>query len=239
LALSEIELPDLTYLTYNLRMILSFSGGKDSSMALYYALREGYRITHLLTTVTEGYNRISIHGVRRELLRRQAKAIGIPLYEVSIPPSCTNEEYERRMREAMRVLAERDPDRIVIFGDIFLEDVRKYREERLMKGGWKGLFPLWGRDTGELAREFLRLGFKAVVVSVDGDVLSGDFVGREYDEDFLNDLPEGVDPCGERGEFHTFVYDGPVFSAPINFEVGEKVLRDNRFHYVDLVPKGL
>ena len=217
-------------------MILSFSGGKDSSLALYYALREGHRITYLLTTVTEGYDRISIHGVRRELLRRQARSIGVPLYEVIIPPKCTNEEYEKRMREAMEDLAKKDPDMTVIFGDIFLEDVRRYREERLMRGGWKGLFPLWGRDTGELAREFLKLGFKAVVVSVDGEVLPGDFVGREYNEDFLKDLPEGVDPCGERGEFHTFVYDGPIFSAPVNFEVGEEVLRDSRFYYVDLVP---
>ncbi len=219
-------------------MILSFSGGKDSTLALYHALREGHRITHLLTTVTEGYDRVSIHGVRRELLREQAEALGIPLYEVVIPPSCTNAEYERRMGEALRELAERDPDRTVIFGDIFLEDVRRYREERLMRGGWRGIFPLWGRDTEELAREFLSLGFKAVVVSVDGERLPGNFVGREYDHPFLMDLPTGADPCGENGEFHTFVYDGPIFSRRIRFSLGERVVRDGRFHYVDLVPSG-
>ena len=219
-------------------MLLSFSGGKDSTLALYYALRRGYKITYLLTTVTEGYERVSIHGVRRELLKEQSGSLGIPLYEVFIPPSCTNAEYERRMGEAMRDLSGKDPDRVVIFGDIFLEDVRRYREERLMRGGWKGMFPLWGRDTGELAREFMALGFKAVVVSVDGEHLTGDFVGREYDTSFLKDLPPEVDPCGENGEFHTFVYDGPIFSRPIRFSLGERVVRDGRFHYVDIVPSG-
>ena len=217
-------------------MIVAFSGGKDSSLALHTVLNEGHNVTRLLTTVTEGYDRVSIHGVRRELLRLQAASIGIPLYEVFIPQGCTNEEYERRMAEAMEELKGIDPDMVVVFGDIFLEDVRRYREERLMKGGWRGHFPLWGRDTGELAREFLSLGFRAVVVSVDGEQLSGEFVGREYDGRFLEDLPPGVDPCGERGEFHTFVYDGPIFSKPINFRLGRRVVREGRFHYVDLTP---
>jgi uncharacterized protein (TIGR00290 family) len=187
----------------------------------------------LLTTVTEGYDRISMHGVRRTLLAAQAKATGFALEEVLIPQNCTNEIYEERMRQSLEKFQKQGIS-AAAFGDLFLEDVRAYREERMGRIGMKCLFPLWGKPTSELARRFLDLGFRAIAVCVDTQVLSRDFAGREYDEDFLRDLPADVDPCAENGEFHTFVYDGPIFSKPVPVERGEIVLRDNRFCYCDL-----
>ena len=212
---------------------LSWSGGKDSALALV-ALREelGCDPCTLLTTLTEGYERISMHGVRRDLLHRQAEAIGIPLVEIRIPPTCPNEVYEGRMAEAFAVPPLRDVERVA-FGDLFLEDVRSYREQRLAAGGKFGLFPLWGRDTAKLARQFLARAFAAVLVSVDPNRLSASFAGRAYDEELLVDLPTGVDPCGENGEFHTFVYDGPIFAQPVDFEPGEVVEREG-FVFCDL-----
>jgi uncharacterized protein (TIGR00290 family) len=217
-------------------VLFCWSGGKDSAMALH-ALRAArdYRVTALLTTVTEVYDRISMHGVRRALLERQAESIGLPLHPVLIPPQCINATYEARMKEALSHHFARGV-RSVAFGDIFLEDLRVYREKNLAQAGMQALFPIWKRDTRELAREFVRLGFRAITVCIDPRVLDASFAGRELDASFFADLPPGVDPCGENGEFHTYVFDGPVFKAPIAFRVGEKVLRDG-FCFCDLLPE--
>jgi uncharacterized protein (TIGR00290 family) len=216
-------------------VLVSWSGGKDSSLALREVLRGGeHRVAALLTTVTEGYDRISMHGVRRELLHRQADSLELPLHEVSIPQRAMNERYEERMREGLRPFLERGV-REVVFGDLFLEDVREYREGQLAKAGMHARFPIWGRNTQELAREFVRAGFRAVVVCLDPQKLDPAFAGRELDAGFFEELPAGVDPCGENGEFHTFVFDGPIFREPVPFETGEAVLRDG-FSYRDLVP---
>src|SRR5271168_3054667 len=193
-----------------------------------------YRVAGLLTTITEGYDRISMHGVRRELLERQAESIGLPLREVFIPPECVNPIYEARMGEAMRAEYARGI-RKVVFGDIFLEDLRAYRENNLAKIGMTGLFPLWKQDTRRLARHLLDAGFRAVAVCVDSRVLDPGFAGRELDDSFFRDLPPGVDPCGENGEFHTFVFDGPIFHSPIPVRTGEVVNRDG-FVFCDLIP---
>jgi len=218
------------------KVIVSWSGGKDSALALYNVVNSGsYEVLELLTTVTQDYDRVSVHGVRRGLLEQQADALGFPLEEMLIPKGIADVEYENRMRE---VLLKHRANGVstVVFGDIFLEDVRKYREQLLSKIGVKCVFPLWGRDTTKLARTFLELGFKAVLTVVDSNFLSRDFAGREYNETFLKDLPETVDPCGENGEFHTFVYDGPLFRQTVKFAKGETVLRENRFYYIDLKP---
>ena len=218
------------------KVIVAWSGGKDSALALYEILNaKSYEVLELLTTVTEDYDRISIHGVRRVLLEQQARSLGFPLEEMLISKGASDEEYGREM---LRILTRRLASGVfsVVFGDIFLEDVRKYREQTLMKIGMKGIFPLWKRDTRQLARTFIDLGFKAVITCVDSKSLGKDFVGREFDRQFLADLPFNVDPCGENGEFHSFVYDGPIFSERIFFTKGEIVLRENRFYYCDLVP---
>ena len=218
------------------RAILSWSGGKDSALALHEMQRAAdYEIVALLTTITEDYDRSSMHGIRRSLIEQQAGAVGIALEKVILSRPSSNEEYESRMRE----LLERHKGRgvsTVVFGDIFLEDVRKYREERLASIGMKGVFPLWGRDTAELARSFIRQGFKAVITCVDSEQMDPAYAGRYFDEEMLASLPAGVDPCGENGEFHTFVYDGPIFSRPIPHTTGEVVLREQRFSFCDLMP---
>ncbi len=188
----------------------------------------------LITTVTETYNRISMHGVRRELLALQAQALGLPLAEVLIPASCSNELYETRMREALASEQLRSVASVA-FGDLFLEDVRAYREERLAAAGRGGLFPLWGRDTTELAQRFISLGFEAIIVCVDPRTLDAAFAGRRYDERLLAELPPDVDPCGENGEFHTFVHGGPIFRRPIAWTPGEVIARDG-FVFADLAP---
>jgi uncharacterized protein (TIGR00290 family) len=213
---------------------LSWSGGKDSALALWTLRRERLEPEALITTVKESYGRISMHGVRRELLARQAEALGLPLVEVVIPPACVNEIYEARMAEAFAA-APLSGGEAVALGDPFLEDVRAYREERLAAAGKRGLFPLWGRDTTALAREFLTAGFEATLVCVDPRALDASFAGRRYDERLLVELPPGVDPCGENGEFHTFVSAGPIFAEPIACETGEIVERDG-FAFCDLIP---
>jgi uncharacterized protein (TIGR00290 family) len=213
---------------------LSWSGGKDSALALWTLRREQLEPQALITTVTEGYERISMHGVRRELLARQAEALGIPLVEVVIPPVCVNELYEARMAEAFAA-APLSSVEAVAFGDLFLEDVRAYREERLAAGGKRGLFPLWGRDTSALAQEFLDAGFEATLVCVDPRALDAAFAGRRYDAQLLTELPVGVDPCGENGEFHTFVSAGPIFAEPIDCVTGDIVEREG-FVFCDLTP---
>jgi uncharacterized protein (TIGR00290 family) len=213
---------------------LSWSGGKDSALALSTLRRQQLEPEALITTITNGYDRISMHGVRRELLARQAEALGIPLVEVVIPPACVNEIYEARMAEALAAAPLSGVD-AVAFGDLFLEDVRAYRQERLAAAGKRGLFPLWGRDTAALARGFLDTGFEAILVCVDPRALDPAFAGRRYDERLLAGLPPGVDPCGENGEFHTFVSAGPIFAEPIACETREIVERDG-FVFCDLTP---
>jgi uncharacterized protein (TIGR00290 family) len=186
----------------------------------------------LLTTVTEEYDRISMHGVRTSLLEQQAQSLGCELQVVKISKACTNDEYEKKMMSALDNF-QTTGIRSVVCGDIFLEDVRRYREERILKG-WKGVFPLWKQDTTELARRFIEVGFRAVLCCVDTAVLDRSFAGREYDEKLLAELPAGVDPCGENGEFHTFVFDGPIFAKPVGITTGESVLRDERFWFCDI-----
>jgi uncharacterized protein (TIGR00290 family) len=215
-------------------ILFCWSGGKDSAMALHALLqRSDVHIAALLTTVTEGYERISMHGVRRQLLERQAQSIGLPLHEVRIPPQCVNPIYEARMEEALRAHFDRGI-RKVSFGDIFLEDLRAYRERNLARIGMTALFPIWKRDTRDLVREFHANRFRAVAVCVDSKILDPTFAGRELDESFFRDLPPHADPCGENGEFHTFVFDGPIFHSPIPVRTGEIVNRDG-FVFCDLL----
>lgn len=204
-------------------------------MALHELRRDArYEIAGLLTTVTETYDRISMHGVRRELLERQAVALGLPLEIVWIPPACANTEYEARMEAALLRWKARGI-RHVAFGDIFLQDLREYRERNLARVGMEAIFPIWLRPTDKLMREFIGLGFRAVTVCVDPEKLDESFVGREIDEEFVNDLPADVDPCGENGEFHSFVYDGPRFAQPVEITRGEIVQREG-FWFCDLMP---
>jgi uncharacterized protein (TIGR00290 family) len=223
------------FLTAPEPILFCWSGGKDSAMALHVLLQQKeYRVTALLTTVTEGYERISMHGVRCELLQQQAKSIGLPLHEVPIPPNCSNVIYEARMEEALRTHLAKDV-RTVAFGDIFLEDLRVYREKNLARIGMTALFPIWKRDTRELIQYFHAQGFRSIVVCVDGKVLARRFAGRELTEAFFEELPPGVDPCGENGEFHTYVFDGPIFRSSIQVRTGEIVERDS-FLFCDLLP---
>ncbi len=219
------------------KAILSWSSGKDSAMALYRVLkRNGFEIACLLTTVTEDFHRVSMHGVREELLDAQAESLGCRVEKVLIPYPCPNSLYEETMANVLSVWKSKGV-RHVIFGDLFLEDIRKYREERLSQIGMSPVFPLWKEDTATLARQMLRLGFRALVTCVDPKKLDPSFAGREYDQAFLNDLPANVDPCGENGEFHTFTYDGPVFTKSIPVQVCERVLRDG-FQFADLTLRG-
>jgi len=215
-------------------ILFCWSGGKDSAMALHALLhRSDIRIAALLTTVTEGYERISMHGVRRELLRRQAQSIGLPLHEVRIPPQCVNHIYEARMEEALRTHFDQGVRRVA-FGDIFLQDLRAYREKNLARIGMTALFPIWKRDTRELIRSFHANRFRAITVCVDPKILDPSFAGRELNESFFCDLPPHADPCGENGEFHTFVFDGPIFHSPIPVRIGEIINRDG-FVFCDIL----
>jgi uncharacterized protein (TIGR00290 family) len=217
-------------------VLMSWSGGKDSCIALYEVQREQkYQVAALLTTVTRDYDRISMHGVRRVLLERQAASLGFHLHQVLISKGATNEEYETKIGEALSLYRDRGIDSIV-FGDLFLEDIRAYRERFLARHGMHGLFPVWHRNTAVFIRQFLELGFRAVVTCVDAKVLDQSFVGRLIDESFLSSLPVQVDPCGENGEFHSIVIDGPIFTGPVRFSLGETVLRES-FWFRDLVPE--
>lgn len=217
-------------------ILLSWSGGKDSSMSLYEVKKAGnIRVGGLLTTVTVDFNRVSMHGVRRSLLHAQASSLGLPLEEVLIPKDASNVIYEKQMRKVLTRYKARGV-REVAFGDLFLQDIRSYREERLGQIGMKAIFPIWGRNTTELAGEFVALGFRAVLCCVDPRKLAKEFCGREFDSSLLESLPAGVDPCGENGEFHTFVYAGPIFKKEIPITKGETVLRDG-FYFTDLLPE--
>jgi uncharacterized protein (TIGR00290 family) len=189
----------------------------------------------LITTITRDFDRISMHGVRRELLERQAVSLGLPLHLVEISKGADNQEYETAMGEAFASFHDRGVTSVA-FGDLFLEDIRAYRQRLLARHGMTGRYPIWGRDTAALIREFIELGFKTAVVCVDPAKLDPSFAGRVIDEQFLADLPANVDPCGENGEFHTFVFDGPMFADGVRFRFGETVCRDG-FWFADLVPR--
>jgi uncharacterized protein (TIGR00290 family) len=219
-------------------VVLSWSGGKDSSLALA-ALRADprYEVVALQTSITRGYDRVSIHGVRRALVEAQAAAAGLPLIEVTLEQQSSNDAYEAAFKESLaRVRAQYPEVQRIAFGDLFLTDVREYRERLVAAAGFSTLFPLWGRDTRALAQEFVAAGFRAHLVCVDTTQLSADFAGREFDAALIADLPSSVDPCGERGEFHTFVSEGPIFTEVVGVTRGESVLRDNRFMFCDLLP---
>jgi len=221
------------------QLVLSWSGGKDSSLALQALQADPeVAVVALLTSVTAEYDRISIHGVRRALLDAQAAALGRPLVVITLPPACSNADYEAAFQQGLATIRERFPAAVEIaFGDLFLEDVRAYREQALRDSGFTPRFPLWGLPTAALAARFIRDGFVAHLVCVDTQQLDASFAGRRYDDALLADLPSVVDPCGERGEFHTFVSDGPIFAQPIVCEVGPVVIRDERFAFCDLLAR--
>jgi uncharacterized protein (TIGR00290 family) len=205
-------------------------------MAAYQLLAsQKYEIASLLTTVTEGYDRISMHGVRRSLLEQQADSLGVPLHQIMIPKDCPNQIYEARMREALEHFKARGITKVA-FGDLFLQEVKQYRDERLALAGMTGLYPIWMRDTGELVSTFIDLGFRAILCCVDTQAIDASFAGREIDQALLRDLPDSADPCRENGEYHSFVYAGPIFKRPIPCRAGERVLRTARFNYCDILP---
>lgn len=214
--------------------VMCWSGGKDSAFALWRLQQNPeVEVVGLLTTLTEGYDRVSMQGVRRELLHAQAEALGLPVREVWIPPACINATYEQRMGEAVeRTIG--DGVRAVAFGDLYLEDVRAYREKMLASTALRPLFPIWGEDTHRLPYEMLASGFRITVCCIDPKAVPPEFAGRPYDESLLAELPKSADPCGERGEFHTFVHDAPNFREAIPITVGERVERDG-FWFADLL----
>lgn len=206
--------------------LFNWSGGKDSALALYHTLKnDSIKVKRLLTSINLETERISMHGVHLDLLQKQAYALNIPLSVLCLPGEISMEDYDRMMKVQMDQVKQEGITESV-FGDIFLEDLKTYREQRLAEVGLSGNFPLWKRDTIELVHEFIDLGFRTMVVSVDGSKLDKSFAGRVIDRDFLNDLPEGIDPCGENGEFHSFVFDGPIFKEPIAFEQGDVVAKE-------------
>jgi len=226
-----------------MKIVMGFSGGKDSTLALFRLQHNPeYEIDSLLVTLTEGFNRVTTHGVRYELLKQQAESLGIPLREVWIPQECTNEEYQEIMGKAVADMKEDEVTHIA-FGDIHLKDVRNYREKMLSGTGITPLFPLWEKPVEELSHEFINLDFKTIITCIDMDKLDKSFSGRIYDWEFIRDYPKEIhDLCGENGEFHSFVFDGPNFKFPIKFELGDqKVTPDyftkkDRFLYIDLIP---
>ena len=216
-----------------MKVLVSWSSGKDSAWMLHVLKRiPSIEVGGLLTTMNEQFDRVAMHAVRRTLLEAQADAAGVPLRTVPLPWPCTNEEYEARMRAAVSE-AVADGFTHVAFGDLFLEDVRRYREERLAGTGLAPLFPIWGIPTGELAAQMVDSGLRSVLTCVNPKHLDRSFAGRQFDRALLNDLPPGVDKCGERGEFHSFAWDGPMFAHPVSVEVGEVVDRDG-FVFADL-----
>jgi uncharacterized protein (TIGR00290 family) len=216
-------------------IVMSWSGGKDSCLALHELMQSpDVKVDSLLTTITRDFDRISMHGVRTMLLEQQAESLGLPLHRVLISKGATNAEYETKMAEAFLSYRERGIDAIG-FGDLFLEDIKTYRDRFLATHNMRGLYPIWKKNTSSLIREFIAKGFKTIVACVDPKQLDPSFAGRIIDEDFLTDLPRHVDPCGENGEFHTFVFDGPMFRQAIKFTRGEIVCRDS-FWFCDLIP---
>jgi len=214
---------------------LWWSSGKDSAWALHVLRGAGCEVAALAVTVNREFGRVAMHAVRIELARRQAEAAGVPLRVVEIPHPCSNAEYEAAFLGAVAAARSEGVGRMA-FGDLFLADVRAYRERLLAGTGIEPVFPLWGRDTAALAREMVAGGLRAVLTCVDPKQLAPEFAGRRFDAELLGALPAGVDPCGERGEFHSFAYAGPMFAQPIEVEVGERTLRDG-FVFADLVPR--
>jgi len=236
---------------------LNWSSGKDSALSLYYAnSQKDFKVEKLLTTINKDVGRVTMHGVRKELLLKQAEKLGLPIQISELSAETSMKEYNQKMQEATNSLIN-DGFTHSLFGDIFLEDLKQYREDQLNNIGLIPVFPLWKKDTKELISEFIDLGFKAVVVCTNSKFLEDSFCGRIIDLDFMKELPENVDPCGENGEFHTFVFDGPIFKSPVEFEIGEKVKRsykpqgnkddncfqedtepwDTEFCFCDLIPK--
>jgi len=232
----------------NNKAYFNWSTGKDSSLALYYAKKDpSFSIDLLVTAVNAHHNRVSMHGLQRELLETQAKSIGLPLTTIELPESPTMKTYNDKMTAVVNSLKDKKFTDC-IFGDIFLEDLRSYREEELRPFRIKSHFPLWKKDTTELIQDFIKLGFKAIVLSINASLLDKSFLGRVIDQDFITDLPNNVDPCGENGEFHTFCFDGPIFNTPIEFTKGEEVFKEYKsptkdstknvgFWFLDLIPK--
>jgi len=224
-------------MTHRPPALLSWSSGKDSAYSLHIARLEGnFEVVGLLTTVTSTFGRVSMHGVRESILEEQARQAGLPLIKIAIPSPCTNEEYEAAMRRAMEQAQARGI-RHVLFGDLYLEDIRAYRETNLARVGMSAAFPLWGRDTRTLAAEMVDSGLEAILTCVDPKALPASFAGRRFDRNLLRELPASVDPCGENGEFHTCVVAGPMLSAPLAVTVGEVVERDG-FVFADVLPVG-
>lgn len=217
-------------------VVLSWSGGKDSALALDALSRDPeFEVVGLLTSITGDYDRVSVHGVRRSMLEAQVARLGLPLFEISLSPNSSNDAYEAAFLTALAEISSELPEvRHIAFGDLFLEDVRAYRERLLAGSGFEPVFPLWGLDTRKLAKRFIDDGFAAHLVCVDTTQLGADFAGRAFDHELLADLPPGVDPCGERGEFHTFVSAGPPFKEAVPYRIGSTVLRDSRFMYCDI-----
>jgi uncharacterized protein (TIGR00290 family) len=207
------------------KALFCWSGGKDSALCLHRVLRSGeYEVICLLTTLNEHYRRVSMHGVREELLDAQARSVGLPLEKMFVSQRSTNEEYAAKMREILLRHKARGVEQVV-FGDIFLEDLKRWREANLAQLGMRGVFPIWKHDTRELVREFIALGFRSVVCCVNDAYLDESFVGREIDAAFARDLPTNVDACGENGEYHSFAFAGPIFRQPLRIRVGEKIYR--------------
>ncbi len=216
---------------------MNWSGGKDSALALYHSLQnKSYDVRYLLTSLNDSFRRVSMHGVREELLDQQAQHLGIELLKLRLPETTSMEEYRSRMAEILQPLAKAGIEKS-IFGDIFLEDLRIYRENQLNQLGMQGIFPLWKRPSLELLEEFWELGFKTIVVSVNGNLLDKSFCGRILDRDFVRDLPQTIDPCGENGEFHTFVFEAPYFAQPIDFQKGETV--EKTYHFQNAAGEAL
>jgi uncharacterized protein (TIGR00290 family) len=211
---------------YRLKTYFNWSTGKDSALALYYLLQDkNYDVAHLLTSVNQHHDRVSMHGLRRALLQQQVDALNIPYSTIELPEEPSMAAYETLMRETVSGLHQQGFE-CAAFGDIFLEDLKKFREDQLATLNITTVFPLWKKDTKQLLSTFIELGFKAIVICINADLLDQSFAGRIIDEQFIKDLPPGVDPCGEYGEFHTFCFDGPIFKRPISFEVGEKVYQE-------------
>ena len=220
------------------KALLSWSSGKDSAWSLHVLQTQtDMEVVGLMTTVNEVYSRVAMHAVRMELLEAQAKAVGLPLWKIPIPYPCSNVEYEAAMLTVLE-RAKAEGIYTIAFGDLFLEEIRRYREERLRESGISPFFPIWAMPTMKLAREMIGAGLRARVTCVDPKQLPGAFAGREFDPQFLADLPSNVDPCGERGEFHTFAYDGPMFRHPVPVKLGAIIERDG-FVFADLVPQRL
>ncbi len=218
------------------RVVLSWSSGKDSAWSLHLLRQDPeIEVVALITTLNEQFDRVAMHAVRRELLESQAESAGLPLWTVPLPWPCSNQQYEARMRD-LCARAVKEGAEAVAFGDLFLADIRAYREKQLAGTGLEPLFPVWHLPTRELAAEMIASGLRARITCVDPKSLAREFAGRDFDSGFLAELPPTVDPCGENGEFHTFVYDGPMFHHPIPIELGEIVDRDG-FVFADLTPR--